>query len=149
MPQQNFRPSLRSYVPWTVLASAAQLPANGQGRGFQILLSHPSARTFSKGFRPKPFLAKGECLLRKTLTLTLAGTHKKTQTRTTLKQNNRNDRNYTLQVGNKLLHKKFLQLTLCRGKSFLLLHTCSLCLSTTAHMSFWTNISNSECLFEN
>lgn len=112
--------------------------------------SRYSCHTLLQERSPRVLLAKGECLLRKTLTLTLAGTHtKKNQTRTTLKQNNRNDRNDTLQVGNKLLHQQFLQLTLCRGKSFLLLHACSLCLSTTAHVSFWTNISNSECLFEN
>lgn len=50
------------------------------GRGFQVLLSHPSARTFSKVFRPNPFLAKEECLLLKNINSQL-GKEKKKQSK--------------------------------------------------------------------
>lgn len=58
-----------------------QLQANGQHRGFWTLLSYCSPRTFYKVFKPNLFLAKGECLLWKTLTLSLGKRERKKKKR--------------------------------------------------------------------
>lgn len=47
--------------------------ANGQGRGFWVLLSPPSASKFSEVFRLNPFLANRECLLWKLFIFQLGG----------------------------------------------------------------------------